>query len=108
MFVGFGLYGVATLLLAGIVAAVDGMGSMRLSRVANVVVAIVGGSLVVRGLVLEVLLGMDTGGLRASIGPLESAWSLVLWNPWFVIGGGLFVWTALRVRRMRHRAHSSH
>lgn len=110
VFVVFGLYGVAALLLAGIaliMAAVGGMGSVRLSRVANAVVTVVGGSLVIRGLLLEVLLGTDAGGLRTRIGPLESAWSLALWNPWFAIGGGLFVWTAVRVRRMRHLAHSS-
>ncbi len=110
VFVVFGLFGVAALLLAGIMlimAAVGAIGPVRLSRVANAVVVVVGGSLVIRGLLLEVLLGTDTGGLRTSIGPLESAWSLALWNPWFAIGGVLFLWTALRVRRMRRRAHSS-
>ncbi len=109
-FVMFGLFGVAVLLLAGIVLVMTAsgvVGTVRLSRHANVVVAVVGSALVIRGLAVEVLLGADIGGLRTSVGPLESAWSLALWNPWFTMGGGLFLWTFLRVRRIRRRFRPS-
>jgi len=64
-----------------------------------VLLAVVGVALVIRGLALEVLLATDTGSLRASVGPLESRWSLALWNPGFAIGGGRFLWTAVLVGR---------
>jgi len=106
----FGLFGVAALLLIGIalvMVASGGIGSERLSRVAAVVLAVVGVALVIRGVALEVLLATDAGSLRATVGPLESRWSLALWNPWFTIGGLLFLWTAIRVRRVRRRVSSS-
>ncbi len=109
-FVVFGLYGVAVLLLAGIalvMVASGGIGSLRLSRVAGVVLAVVGAALVIRGVALEVLLATDSGGLSGAVGPLETRWSLALWNPWFAIGGALFLWTAIRVRRVRRRVSSS-
>jgi len=109
-FVVFGLFGVAALLLAGIalvIVATGGIASERLSRVAGVVLAVVGVALVVRGVALEVLLATDVGGLRAAVGPLESRWSLALWNPWFAIGGALFLCAAIRVRRTRRRVSSS-
>ncbi len=79
----------------------------RVSRVTGVVLAVVGAAMVIRGVVLEVLLAIDTGGLRAAVGPLETRWSLVLWDPWFAIGGALFLWTGIRVRRVRGRLSSS-
>ncbi len=109
-FVVFGLFGVAALLLIGIalvMVASGGIGSERLSRVAAVVLAVVGVALVIRGVALEVLLATDAGSLRATVGPLESRCSLALWNPWFTIGGLLFLWTAIRVRRVRRRVSSS-
>lgn len=109
-FVAFGLFGVAALLLAGIalvMVASGGIASQRLSRVAGVLLAVVGIALVIRGVALEVLLATDTGSLRATVGPLESRWSLALWNPWFATGGLLFLWTAIRVRRVRRRVSSS-
>lgn len=109
-FVVFGLFGVAALLLIGIalvMVASGGIGSERLSRVAAVVLAVVGVALVIRGVALEVLLATDAGSLRATVGPLESRWSLALWNPWFTIGGLLFLWTAICVRRVRRRVSSS-
>ncbi len=84
-----------------------GIGSLRLSRVAGVVLAVVGAALVIRGVALEVLLATDSGGLSGAVGPLETRWSLALWNPWFAIGGALFLWTAIRVRRVRRRVSSS-
>lgn len=109
-FVVFGLFGVAALLLVGIalvMVASGGIASEPLSRLAGVLVAVVGIALVIRGVALEVLLATDAGGLRAAVGPLESRWSLALWNPWFAIGGLLFLWTAIRARRVRRRVSSS-
>jgi len=74
--------------------------SQRMSRVAGVAVVVVGAALAIRGVALQVLLATNTGGLRATIGPLETRWSLALWNPWFAIGGALFLWTAIRIRRV--------
>lgn len=107
----FGLFGVAALLLIGIalvMAASGGIGPERLSRVAAVALAVVGVALVIGGVALEVPLATDAGSLQAAIGPLESRWSLALWNPWFAVGGALFLWTAIRVRRVRRRVSSSH
>ncbi len=110
-FVVFGLFGVAVLLLAAIalVMVTSGLiGPDRLSRVAGLVAAVVGVTLIIRGVALEILLATGAGGLRATVGPLETRWSLALWNPWFALGGALFLWTALRARRrVRHRLSSS-
>jgi hypothetical protein len=109
-FVVFGLFGVAVLLLAGIalVMLTSGrIGPERLSRVAGLVAAVVGVTLVIRGAALEVLLATGAGGLRTTVGPLETRWSLALWNPWFALGGALFLWTALRARRRVRRRVSS-
>lgn len=109
-FVVFGLFGVAALLLAGaglVMIAGSVIETARLSRPANLVIGTVGVVLTIRGLALEALLEADVGGLRTSIGPLESEWSLTLWNPWFAIGGSLFLWTALRVRRTRRHVSPS-
>jgi len=79
----------------------------RLSRFAGLVAAVLGVTLVIRGVALEVLLATGAGGMRATVGPLETRWSLALWNPWFALGGALFLWTALRARRqVRHRFSS--
>jgi len=106
----FGLYGVAVVLVAGIalvMVASGGIASQRVSRVAGVVLAIIGAVLVIRGVGLEVLLATDTAGLRTAVGRLGTRWSLVLWNPWFAIGGALFLWTAIRAARVRRRLSSS-
>lgn len=81
-----------------VMAASGGIRSMRVSRLAGVIVGVVGVALLARGVLLEILLGSDAGGLRSVVGPLEARWSLILWNPWFVVGGALLVWTAIRAR----------
>lgn len=40
----------------------------------------------------------DLGGIRQSAGPLETHWSLVLWDPWFAIGGACFFALAIGIR----------
>jgi hypothetical protein len=109
-FVIFGLFGVAMCLVVGIgVIAVTQSSRMaeRWRHAATVLVAVVGVGLAIRGVSLEVLLAMNVGGLRASVGPLETYWSLVLWNPWFALGGALFIVTAIRGSSSRfHRGQS--
>jgi hypothetical protein len=46
-----------------------------------------GAVLLARGLLLEVVLLTGAGGIPSAVGPLETRWSLILWNPWFVVGG---------------------
>lgn len=94
-FVVFGLYGVSVVLIAAVVILTVAAGwgrSPTWSRYATAVVALVGALLLLRGVVLEILLGLDSGGLRATVGSLETHWSLILWNPWFALGGVLFLW----------------
>jgi hypothetical protein len=43
--------------------------------------------LLVRGLAVEVLLLAD---VAVDIGPEQRTWTLLLWNPWFLIGGLVF------------------
>jgi hypothetical protein len=38
-------------------------------------------------LLLELVLLTRAGGLAYSVGPLETRWNLILWNPWFALGG---------------------
>jgi len=100
-FIIFGLFGTALLLLSGIavIAVACSPRSPRRGRYAAVVLlAVVGIGLAIRGVALEVLLAANAAGLRASIGPLETHWSLVLWNPWFAFGGAVIIATAIQAR----------
>ncbi len=89
-----GLYGVAALLLFGAVliwvAATQRL-EERLRRIVTWLVAIAGVGLFVRGAALEVILAVDLAGVRRQVGELESHWSLILWNPCFILGGILFI-----------------
>ncbi|MEO9222140.1 MAG: hypothetical protein ABI251_10290 [Mycobacteriaceae bacterium] len=40
--------------------------------------AVIGAVMIVRGVAREILLATDTDGLRATVGPLESRWSLAV------------------------------
>ncbi len=111
-FVVLGLFGVALLLLVGIavIAATQSpRGSERQRRAATALLGIVGLGLAIRGAAVELLLATDIAGVRASVGPLETRWSLVLWNPWFALGGVLFLMAAIQARRSgsRRRPHGS-
>jgi hypothetical protein len=83
------------------------MQDSRVVRIGAWTVALVGSGLLVRGIAVEVLLAADIGGIHAAVGPLQTRWSLILWNPWFVLGGALLVATATRVLRRAHVARSS-
>jgi len=101
-FVIFGLYGTALLLVIGILTIAvtqSPRAARRLRRAVTRLLAVVGVVLVLRGLALEVLLAANTAGLRANVGPVETRWSLILWNPWFALGGALFIATAIQVSR---------
>lgn len=93
-FVAVGLYGVALLLLVGVVLILGLLRARAPSphrRVLAALIAVVGVVLLVRGLALEVLLALDVGGIQSGVGSLETRWSLILWNPWFALGGALFL-----------------
>ena len=100
-FVIFGLYGVAVALLLAAavigVATIDGPHRRR-RRAAVVLVGVVGAGLLLRGVALELLLATNAAGLRRQVGPLEAHWSQILWNPWFALGGILFIATAIHLR----------
>lgn len=46
--------------------------------------------LLVRGIAVEVLLLTDTAGQGIDVSPQQRLWTLVLWNPWFLVGGLAF------------------
>lgn len=104
-FVIFGLFGVAMFLVVGIgvIAATQSSRiAERRRHAATALVAVIGVGLAIRGVALEVLLAMNVGGLQASVGPLETYWGLALWNPWFALGGALFIVTVIRGRSSRY------
>jgi len=104
-FVILGLWGVAGSLLVAAVAIVvvaTGQFGTRARRIGAWAIGIVGAGMLIRGVALELLLATDTGGIRDAVGPLETRWSLILWNPWFVLGGALFIGTGVQLlRRVR-------
>jgi len=89
LFVLVGLWGTATLLLLGAgfsAGLAEGRPQGRL----------LGVTLLARGIILELVLITGAGGIAASVGAAETRWSLVLWNPWFALGGVAFLVTAHR------------
>ncbi|KOG65791.1 hypothetical protein ADK76_05025 [Streptomyces griseoflavus] len=54
--------------------------------------------LLVRGIGVEVLLLTGTAPLDTSVSEEQRAWTLALWNPWFIAGGLAFGLAALRFR----------
>lgn len=89
-FVLLGLWGVALMLLTG---AAFGVGLARwrpsggLRRAMAILGWLTGTALLARALLLELVLLTGTGDVASSVGPLETHWSLILWNPWFALGG---------------------
>ncbi|MFK0294959.1 DUF3995 domain-containing protein [Streptomyces sp. NPDC090442] len=55
--------------------------------------------LLVRGVAVEVLLLSGAAGPERGISPAQRLWTLVLWNPWFLVGGLLFGLAARRFGR---------
>ncbi len=101
-FVVLGLWGVAALLLGAAVVvgvAVNAQLSPRVGRTLGWLISAAGLVMLARAVVVEILLLTDAGGVRTEVGLEQTHWSLVLWNPWFVVGGVLFIWTGRRVAR---------
>lgn len=96
-FVGVGLWGVAGVLVVaatglGVLAHLPARGyPLRPWRLAFQVIALTGALLLLRGLVLELALLLDVDGLASAVGPEQTRWSLLLWNPWFIAGGAAFL-----------------
>lgn len=96
-----GLYGMAALLAAaaalGVVLA-HGKLPGRL-RLLPLLAAIVTAVLLLRAVVVEVLLLADVDYGNGAIGADQRWWTLVLWNPWFLLGGITFGMAAYRATR---------
>jgi hypothetical protein len=104
-FVLLGLWGVALLLLAG-AAFSAGLAHWRpqrngLRRGMVILGWLVGVVLLARGLLLEVVLLTGAGGVASAVGPLETRWSLILWNPWFAVGGVVLILATHQFQRHR-------
>lgn len=46
--------------------------------------------LLVRAIVVEVMLLIDTTGMETAVSSEQRLWTLLLWNPWFLVGGVAF------------------
>ena len=107
-FVLIGLVGVAVVLVA---AAALGLALARRrvhGRVARLLTALsclVGAGLLLRGVVVEVVLLTDAGGVATSVGAAQTWLTLALWNPWFALGGLAFAATGIQGRREVQRMH---
>lgn len=55
--------------------------------------------LLVRGIGIEVMLLTGTAHVDASVSEQQRAWTLALWNPWFIVGGLAFGLATLRASR---------
>ncbi|WP_329330641.1 DUF3995 domain-containing protein [Streptomyces sp. NBC_01454] len=93
-FVAVGLWGVGVLCLVG-----GGLGWLLAARpqprgLAGRVVKALGwcvcAVLLVRGIAVEMLLLTGAAGQEVDVSPAQRLWTLVLWNPWFLVGGLLF------------------
>lgn len=97
-FVVFGLWGVAAL-LAVATAVGELLSSGRLEGVPHLVLRLMAGGaaaiLLVRGVLIEALLLAGAYDNNPSLSGAQRHWTLVLWNPWFLIGGLAFA-AALR------------
>jgi Protein of unknown function (DUF3995) len=97
-----GLWAVALMLLVG---AGFSIGLTRWRRRPGRVVAALGwfggGLLLARGLVLEAALAIRASGLSAAVSGQEVRWSLLLWNPWFVVGGMVMLLATYQFARSR-------
>ncbi|MEC3976811.1 DUF3995 domain-containing protein [Amycolatopsis sp. H20-H5] len=96
-FVAGGLWGVGCLCLIGALAAF-GLTRRSVSGLRRRLLTLlgygVGALLLLRGIGIEVLILADAPGIDVSVGSAQRFWTLVLWNPWFVLGGVLFALAA--------------
>lgn len=101
-FVLVGLWGVAAVLGVGAVlggALVHTRPPGWLRRLIILAGLLVGAILLVRGLAVELVLLLDAGGVALSVGSTQVCWSLLLWNPWFFLGGVAFLFATYRFAR---------
>ncbi len=56
--------------------------------------------LLVRGIAVELLLLTATAGQETGVSPEQRLWTLVLWNPWFLVGGLVFGMAARQFGRV--------
>jgi hypothetical protein len=109
-FVGAGLWGVGALCLLGALLAWL-LARSRLRGVPALLAGWLGWSvsafLLVRGIGVKVLLLTDATHLDSSVSAAQRAWTLALWNPWFIAGGLAFGLATLRSRSRRPSRHSS-
>lgn len=92
-FVAGGLWGVAVLLLFGAGLAIA-LARSRRRRLVVLSGAAVGLLLLLRGLGIEALLLAGAYDSNAAMSDQQRLWSHVLWNPWFVAGGLVFLLAA--------------
>ncbi|MEV7378281.1 DUF3995 domain-containing protein [Streptomyces lydicus] len=101
-FVVAGLWGVGALCLLGALLAWL-LARPRLRGVPALLARWSGGGvsalLLVRGIGIEVLLLTNATDLNTSVSVGQRAWTLALWNPWFIAGGLAFGLATLRSRR---------
>ncbi|WP_084580251.1 DUF3995 domain-containing protein [Kutzneria sp. 744] len=95
-FVLFGLWGVAALLIAGAAFCLLKHPWQRVGQFA-------GAALVARGVLIEFVLLVGIADVSAE----ERLWSLVLWNPWFALGGVLWLAAFNQSPRRRRRARAA-
>ena len=101
-FVVLGLWGVAVVLLAGSalgLALARPRTSGRATPLGAFLGCLAGALLLLRGVAVEVVLLTDTGDVAGNVGEAQTRMSLLLWNPWFVLGGLLFVAAGVQSRR---------
>jgi hypothetical protein len=95
--------------IALLVGAALGVSTARVSqagwrrRLILILSAGVGSLLLIRGIGIDVLLLSGSLDGNSGIGSGKRHWSLVLWNPWFVLGGGSFLLAAAGLSRREAR-----
>lgn len=57
--------------------------------------------LLLRAVTVEVMLLADPAGREITVSPEQRMWTLLLWNPWFLVGGLVFGLAALGFARTR-------
>ena len=101
-FVVGGLYGVAVLLSgAAVLGVVLGRRALsdRSRRVLRLLVTALAALLLAPAVVVELVLLADPGYGGGAVSRDQRYWTLVLWNPWFLVGGTFFGVAAMRARR---------
>ncbi|WP_072803480.1 DUF3995 domain-containing protein [Rhodococcoides yunnanense] len=109
-FVVFGLWGVAAALIVAAVlvrAASNPSYSQRLRRILGWLLGAAGLAMLVRGVLIQIVLLTDAGDVRSAVGPEQTRMSLILWNPWFIVGGVLFLSVSYQVVRKQRSSIAS-